>query len=134
DQGVKEAARLMGTILIEDWLAVPQVGFQPWYALDPKWTKVDAGFSNQWPLDVITIRENDVIWPNTSITVSQSLFGYYRKRADHLEFGLWPIPTVTDPSTTLATPMTATGPDPALLTSTAGWLSFGYFQVDGEIV
>lgn len=134
NQGVKEAARLMGSILVEDWIAVPQVGFQPWYAIDPKWVKIDAGFSNQWPLDTITVRESDVIWPSTSVTTSQSLFGFYRKRAAQLEFGLWPIPTVTDPSTTLAGALTAGGPDPVLLTSTAGFLSYGYFKIEDEIV
>lgn len=134
NQGVKEAARLMGGILVEDWLAVPQVAFQPWYTLDPKWIRVDGAFSNQWPIDTVTIREIDVIWPNTSLMTSQSLFGYYRHRGSGLEFGLWPVPAVTDPTTTLVGAITATGPDPIVVASTTGWLSFGYIKIENEII
>lgn len=134
DQGVKATARKIGASLVEDWFAMPQVAFQPWYALDPKWVRVDAGFSNQWPLDTITMRESDAIWPTTTLTTSQSLFGFYRKRAAFLEFALWPVPTITDPSTTLVNQLAASGVDPIALTSTAGFLSYGYVQIDSEII
>ena len=132
--GISEAARLMGGPIIEDWTALAQIARQPWYALDPLFIKVSRAFSNQWAIDHITLAETDVIWPSSSIISEQSLWGYYRKRAERLEFGLYPAPEVSDPSTTLVGAITASSPDPIVLASTANFLSFGYVRIENEIV
>jgi hypothetical protein len=133
DTGVRRLAQACGAI-IEDWTAIGQVASQPWYAVDPKFIEVLSGFSNQWPIETFTLAEEDVIWPSTSVATSQSLWGYYRKRTDHLEFGLWPLPNVVEPSTTLVNTIAASAADPIALVSTATFLSFGYVQIDAEII
>jgi hypothetical protein len=51
-----------------------------------------------------------------------------------LQFGLFPVPSVSDPSTTLVGSIAAGGVDPIALTSTAQFLAFGYVQIDQEII
>lgn len=133
DRAVGVAARLYGAI-ITDWTAVPQRALQPWYAVDPKFTLLRSAFSNQWPIDTLSLSEDQTIWPSTTQTNAQSLWGFYRKRSDHLEFGLWPTPNKTDPTTTLTNAIGASGVDPILVGSTLNWLSFGYMQIDAEII
>jgi hypothetical protein len=133
DFGVRRMAQACGSI-INDWTAIAQRQGQPWYRVNPKFITVDSGFSNQWPLQTVILMEEDTIWPSTSINEAQALTGYYRRVTDHVEFGLWPVPQKTDPVTTLAAPLGASAGDPIYLTSTAGFLSYGYVQIDNEII
>lgn len=133
DDGVRIMARALGSV-ITDWTAIRQLTRQPWYALPASFQTISDGFSNQWPLDIITLTEGDVIWPSTSQATAQSLWGYLRRRTDHLEFGLWPVPNATDPTTTLVGALAASGVDPIPVASTLTFLSFGYVLVDTEII
>lgn len=133
DDGVRIMARAVGAI-IEDWTAVAQTTRQPWYQLNGRFNTITDGFSNQWPLDMIAASEGDVIWPSGGQAVSQSLWGYIRKRTNVLQVGLWPIPALTDPLTTLATPL-GTGPVASIdVANATGFLSFSYIQIDNEIL
>src|SRR3989442_227477 len=83
--------------------------------------------------------------------LAQSIWGFCRKRSDHLELGLWPAPAISDVTTTLSTGIGAGvgygragygtggfgGPaplDPIPLTDTTGFLPYGYVQIDQEII
>lgn len=133
DTLVRRAARITGSI-ITDWTAIQQIASQPSYALDDRFVAITDGFSNQFPIDTITLTEGDVIWPSTSQAVSQSLWGYLRRVGNHLELGLWPVPSVADPTTLLVGNITALAPDPIVLASTATFLSFGYVKIGTEII
>jgi hypothetical protein len=133
DDGVRIMARAVGAI-IEDWTAVAQTQRQPYYQLNPRFNTFSDGFSNQWPLDVVAVGAGDVIWPSAGQAVSQSLWAYIFRRAASLQVGLWPIPALTDPLTTLAAPL-GTGPVAQVdVTSAANFLSYGYIQIDDEIL
>lgn len=133
DEAVRILSRLSGSV-IEDWTAIPQTAAQPWYAVDPKFIDVKSGFSNQFPIDLTSFVEEAFIWPSTSRAAGQSLWGGYRKRSDHLEVALWPVPEATDPTTTLSANLAASGVDPIGLAATTDFLSFGYVQIDQEII
>jgi hypothetical protein len=133
DSGVRVLAQAIGAS-VEDWIALPQTAYQPNYVLPVGFLTVKSGFSNQWPIDTITMIEEDAIWPSTSLAVSQSLNGYLHKITDHLEFGLWPVPSLSDPTTTLALAINASTTAAIQLASTTSFLSFGYIQIDSEII
>jgi len=133
NDAVRVAAQAIDAGII-DWIALPQRAGQPYYNVPSQFMDLQSGFSNQWPIDKISLLEEDVIWPSTSQAAGQALWGYYRKRADFLQFGLWPVPGTTDPVTTLAGGIGASGADPIALASTLNFLSFGYVQIDNEII
>lgn len=130
---IRRAARNLG-ILVEDWTALAQTANQPWYQLDPAFIEITAGFSQQWLLDLTSLTEADTIWPSTSVASGQGLAGYLRKRAERLSVGLWPVPQATDPSTTLTNALGSGSVTTITVGSTANALSFGYAQLDNEIV
>ncbi len=133
DAGVRVMAQALGAV-VEDWTAIQQSAGQPNYVLPGGFLTVVDGFSNQWPLDTLTFVEADAIWPSTSVARSQSLWGYYHKVSDHLEFGLWPVPSLSDPATTLALAINATTTATLQLAATASFLSYGYVLIDSEII
>ncbi len=133
DDGVRIMARAVGAI-IEDWTAVAQSLRQPWYQLNPRFNTITDGFSNQWPLDIVAVDEGAVIWPSTGQAVSQSLWGYIRRRTASLQVGLWPIPALTDPLVTLLIPIGTSGVNHLTFDSVDNFLSFGYIQIDDEII
>lgn len=135
DDGAKTLTQLTGWT-IDDWWAMPQVALQPWYDVDPKWVSMGKdAFSNQWPLNVVAITEGDTIWPNTLGTYSaQSLLAYVRRLAANLQVGVFPSPIASDPATTLVSGINASGDDPISLTSTTGFLTYGYVQIDDELI
>jgi hypothetical protein len=133
DSGVRVLAQAIGAS-VEDWTALAQTAYQPNYVLPLGFLTIGSGFSNQWPIDTITMVEADAIWPSTPLATSQSLNGYLHKVTDHLEFGLWPVPALTDPATTLALAINASTTAAIQLASTASFLSFGYILIDAEII
>src|SRR5207237_981040 len=104
------------------------------YALPTSFLTLSDMFSNQWPVEVTALTEGDVIWPSTGVAPGQSLFGYQRRRTDHLDVGLWPVPTKKDPTTTLSGALGIAGTDPILVADTTNFLSYGYVQIDQEII
>ena len=135
DDGVKLLARACGAI-IEDWTALAQVVGQPFYPVDAKWYALDDGFSQQWRLDRVSLQEVDTIWPSTPRTMSQSLAGFYRKRANYLEFSLYPIPSLSDPATTLSANLGLTSAltDVLQVAATTRFLTYGYVGIDSEVI
>jgi hypothetical protein len=120
---------------VADWWAMPQIEKQPWYDVDERWTSMEHAFSNQWPVDVISLDEAATIWPNSQGPISQQpLFAYVRKLGCGLQTGLFPTPMATDPATTLSAAINATGADPIAVTSTFNFLSFGYVRIEDEIL
>lgn len=133
DDGVRIMARAVGAS-IEDWTAVAQTTRQPWYQLNGRFNTITDGFSNQWPLAMGVVSEGGAIWPLGGQAVGQSLWGYIRTRTNVVQVGLWPIPALTDPLTTLTTPL-GTGPVASIdVASATGFLSFSYVQIDNEIL
>lgn len=133
DDGVRIMARLCGSI-IDDWIALPQVGLQPWYAVPAPFQTMTDAFSNMWRISLRDINAGDVIWPSTPQAASQSLWGYQRKRTDHLEIGLWPVPLTSDPVTILVTALGVSGDPSVNLTGVTGFLPSGFVQIDSEII
>lgn len=120
---------------IDDWYAMAQVRLQGWYTVDPKFISAQAGFSNLWPLGMDVVSETDSIWPNSFGPMnSQPLLGFVRRLADTLEMGLFPVPTASDPATTLSSNLAISGVDPIPLVATTGFLTYGYVQIDSEII
>jgi len=120
---------------LADWWAMAQVQYQPFYDVDARWSSVESAFSNQWPLDVMLLDESDTIWPNNPGQINtQSLSAYVRRLGSNLQVGLWPTPNATDPITTLVNPITDSDITPIMLASVANFLSYGYVQIDNEIL
>lgn len=133
DDAVKTLTQLTGWT-IDDWWAMPQVATQPWYEVNDLFVSMEDAFSSQWSLSVSVVNEGDTIWPNSLGPIStQPLAAYVRRLAAALEVGVWPTPVATDPVTTLTNPLT-TAADPIVVASTAGFLSFGYIQIESEII
>lgn len=131
DAGVRVAARECGTV-IHDWTAIAQVTGTPNYTVDDAFVALSDGFSNLWPIDIITLLEGDTIWPSGKVQ-AQSLAGYYHVEADHLEFGLYPAPNLTDPATTLSGNISASATAFAVA-SVTGFLAYGYIKIGSEIM
>ena len=120
---------------LTDWWAMAQVEFQPWYDVDARWTNIEGAFSNQWPLDLQLIDEIDTIWPNTSgVMATQALSAYVRNLGSFLRAGMWPAPSLTDPSTTLVGPLGDTTVTPISITDATNFLSYGYVMIDNELI
>jgi hypothetical protein len=133
DAGVRIMTRALGSVII-DWTAIALTTRQPWYAVNSQFEKIEDGFVNQWPIDSIMLSEGDTIWPSTGPAPGQPLWGFLHKVSDHLEMAFWPVPNNTDPVTTLTAPLAASGVDPIPVASTLNFLSFGYVQIDQEII
>lgn len=120
---------------LTDWWAMAQKQYQPYYDVDARWTNVEGAFSNQWPLDLHIIDEIDTIWPNTQGPMAtQALSAYVRNLGSFLKVGLWPTPQADDPATTLVTAITDTGTAPIIVADRTNFLSFGYIQIDEELI
>lgn len=134
DDAVQVLTQLTGWTMT-DWWAMPQVEFQPFYDVDVRWVSMESAFSNQWPVDVIQMEESDTIWPQTSGQLSQqSLTAYVRRLGTNLQVGLWPTPNLDDPQANLVGAISDSSTAPITLTTTANFLSFGYVQIDNEIL
>lgn len=131
DEGVRTAARVLG-LLVDDWTAIQQINNQPNYSVDSHFIRIVDGVSNLWPLDTISLVEADVIWPSGK-TTAQSLEGFYHVVGDHLEFGLWPVPNASDPTTTLSAGISASATSLSVAAVTS-FLAYGYIQIGTEII
>lgn len=127
---VKACAQGMGWF-VQDWFALPATANQPAYLLDPHWTAMQSVIVNGWVL--APIDEVLTIYPGKEITQKQPIRYFQRKFLDQITVGIFPAPTVTDPTPTLLGTMTSVS-STATFTTTAGWLQAGYFQVESEII
>lgn len=134
DDALQVLTQLTGWTLT-DWWALPQVALQPWYLAPQTFVSLEAAYSNKWELDVVSLDETDTIWPTAPSPLStQPLAAYVRSIGTVLSVGVWPTPITTDPTTTLTGAITASTPDPILVVSTTGFLSFGYVLIDAEVI
>jgi hypothetical protein len=129
--GMRVLVRLTGWS-IHDWFALPARARQATYRLDPLWSAVEAAWAYQYPLSLLP--EDVTLFPAAQgpVTTQPLWYGVHR-RAQGLEVFLWPVPHLTDPSTTLSV---AIGPtdDPIAVVSTSGWPSYGWVQIENELI
>lgn len=131
NDAVKSLAEQMGWTLT-DWTALAVTANQPWYSLNPMWHDLESGYQNAFQLSLAP--ESFTVWPSP-VTGTQSSNYSVHRQTDHLEVGLFPIVNTSDPTTTLnmggGLSASATS---ATVVSTAGFLTFGYVQIDSEII
>jgi hypothetical protein len=131
NDGLRVLVRLTGWA-IRDWFAMPARAKQATYRLDPLWSAVEAAWAYQYPLSVLP--EDVTLFPAAQGPVtSQPLWYGVHRRAQALEVFFWPVPHLTDPSTTLSTAIGAAD-DPIAVVSTSGWPSYGWVQIENELI
>jgi hypothetical protein len=132
NNGLRELTRRTNW-LVEDWWAMPLAQKQPLYALDARWHQPQEIFVNQyrcWFLD-----EPLTIYPSASTPAgSQSVTAGWHKRAGLVEISLYPAPGTSDPVTTLSAAVTTTVQDTLALASSLNFLSYGWVQIDDELL
>ena len=116
---------------VTDWTAVQLVQSQPFYSLDSKWHRAEYGFVNLWPVEFIP--ETATIYP-TRASSSQPLWATWHRHTDHLEVGCYPVINASDPVTTLTVNMDAVTTSPISVSSTIGFLTRGWIQIDSELM
>lgn len=126
--GIRELTRRSNWMVL-DWTAVAQEPRQQIYSLDRRFINVDGVFCNQYRLTWMD--ELHSLYP--SYSVAQPLWYSWHHRSDHLELALWPAPDRTEPVTHLMSTI-----DPLSLqidlSSTEGFLPFGYVQIGDELL
>jgi hypothetical protein len=114
---------------VEDWFATSAVMGQPVYTLDIRWHQILAVYAYQ--RQCFPFPQQYTIYPAQA--VGQPLTYGTHRRVGSLEVSYWPNPERSDPRTTLAEDI---GPrtDRLPLTSTEGFLPFGWVRIDGELM
>lgn len=126
--GVRELTRRANWV-VQDWTAAPQVTRQQIISFDHRWTNLDGCFANQYRL--MHLDELHTIYPSQA--VAQPLWFSWHHRSDHLELSLWPAPDRTDPAVPLMASINQVATQIELST-TAGFLPFGFARIDKELV
>lgn len=115
--------------LIPDWYALPSENRAESYTLDSKWVGVEALWVNQ--LRCTFLDEAWRIYPNAY--VGQPLTYSLHRRAGALDISLYGAPNLTDKQTVLMSDLPPGG-NVVHVASTAGFLSFGWLKVEGELI
>jgi hypothetical protein len=131
NDGVKALTEQVGWV-VSDWTAVTVTANQPFYSLNGAWHELEEGFQGGFRL--MLAPEGLTVWPKPIVGAQAAMYTI-RRQTDHLEVGLLPIPNTTDPTTTInqVGGMTLTSTS-VTVTSTTGFLTFGYVQIDSEIL
>jgi len=129
NDGAKALAGQMGFI-VEDWTTFAVTAGQPWYAVDSKWIGFDEAFQNGFRLSLMP--EGLGIWPR-ALPSGQSFQYSLHKLTNHIEVGLFPVPSGGDPTTTLSPGITPTSTTIGLVTSLS-FLPFGYISINSEVI
>src|SRR5262245_50400155 len=130
-EGIRDMARRMG-YQHEDWWALPLAAYQNTYALDARWRRVMDCFVNQYFCS--PTNETRSIWPAASSTTgSQSSTFDQHRMVGQLDLYLYPAPGNTDPFTGLAGSLTNNA-TVINVTSSVNFLSFGYLQIENELI
>lgn len=131
DKAVKIVAANLGGWLIDDWTAMAKQQAQPNYTLDRLFVQVSDAYADQWPLT--RLDEAPTIYPNAPIQSQPFWYGVHR-RADALTLFFWPIEGASDPVTTLSVALGSSGDSAVQVVSTTSFLSFGFLQIENEII
>lgn len=116
---------------LEDWTAFGVTANQPFYALDAKWIDLDLQYSNALRLSLAP--EGSTIWPRP-VVGAQAVSLSIHKTTDHLDITVFPMPIGSDPATTLTNnPGISSSATSVSVTSSSGFLPFGYVQIENEI-
>ncbi len=130
-RGVKEVARRTGWSVV-DWFAAPMTAGQPVVVIDQKFLQLTSANANQWQLR--RMNEAYTIYPARA-TGSQPFWFGQHKQTDHMEFYIYPTISTSDPVTTLSTIGGINASASSLtVASAANFLSFGFVQIDNEII
>lgn len=129
--GIRDMARRIG-YQHEDWWAQPlQQDFNT-YTLDARWRHITECFVNQY--FCVPANETRTIWPANSATVGSqaTVFDQHRMNGQ-VTLYIYPGAGASDPITTMTTPISAT--DTLInVASTQNFLSYGYVQIDSELI
>lgn len=126
--GIRELTRRSNWVVL-DWSALPQEPRQQVYSLDRRFSHVDGVFVNQFRL--LHLDELHTIYPSQAI--AQPLWFSWHHRSDHLELSMYPAPDRVEPVVNLMTTIDPLAQQIAL-SSTTGFLPFGYVQIGTEIL
>jgi len=129
NDGVIRLAELTGWRLV-DWTAIATVANQATYAVDQKWITALECWHNG--LQLWLAPEVYSVWPQPPASRQAVQYSPHQLNAQ-LSLRLFPMPSQTDPSTSLGS---AAGSTDTTLTvgSTSGFLAAGYALVDSELV
>lgn len=128
-RAVKDLARRTG-YCVTDWFAAPLVANQPVVVIDQKFVQFTSANAKQWQLR--RMNEAYTIYPSRA-SGSQPFWYGAHKQTDHMEFYVYPTVTTSDPTSTLSSGISAS--DTSLtVASVTNFLSFGFVQIDSEII
>ena len=129
--GIREMGRRIGW-QVEDWWALPLALYQNTYALDARWRSIDWCFVNQY---FCTYHDEPrTIYPAASAASGSQSYTFSTHRlTGQLDVYIYPGSGTTDVTTTLPLAITP-GTDQITVASTAGFLSYGYVQIEQEII
>lgn len=119
--------------LIDDWWALPKTAFQPNYVLDSHFVQVSEAYADGWALT--RLDEADILYPNQQVTGQPIWFGVNNRSGGQIRLFFWPVETASDPAPTLSLAIGATsGTDPIQVSSTTGFLNYGYVLIEQELI
>jgi len=130
NDGVKVLAEKVGWV-VRDWTAFAVTAYQPNYSLNEQWHQLDTGFQNSFRL--MLAPEAETLWPK-AVVGGQCAYYVQHKQTDHMEVGLFPVPNTDDPTSTLTPNINSTVTTGFAVANAATFLSFGYVQIDSEII
>ena len=131
DDGVRIMTGQLGWTLT-DWTAAPAVTGQPIYSLNALFQVLDQAYANQLKCRLLSQPDADSIFPGRG-TEAQAVTAYVFRATDHLDLGFLPVPNYDDPATTLNGGINASVTSIAV-TSSAGFLPFGFVFIESELV
>lgn len=130
NDGVKALAEQVGWV-VQDWTAFAVTANQPNYSLDGSWHQLSEGFQGSFRL--MLAPEGSTLWQKAVVS-GQSYYFTQHKQTDHMEVGLFPVPSTSDVTTTLTNDLSASTTTGFAVGNTAAFLPYGYVQIDSEII
>ena len=130
NDGVKALAEQVGWV-VQDWTAFAVQSNQPNYSLNGQWHQLQYGRQNGFQL--MRYAEDITLWSRAVVTGQPTYFVPHRQ-TDHMEVGLFPVPTADDPTSTLTADLSATTTTGFAVLNAATFLAAGYLQINSEII
>ena len=130
NDGVKALAEQVGWV-VKDWTAFAVTASQPNYSLNGSWHQLDEGFQGSFRM--MLAPEGMTLWPK-AVIAGQAMYYTQHRQTDHMEVGLYPVPSTTDPTSTLNTNLDATTTTGFAVTNAATFLPYRYVQIENEII
>lgn len=129
NDGVYETAQRIGW-QTEDWFAFQMATYQDAYLIDPRWVDVKEAFANQWQLTFLN--QGYTIYP--TMPVQKPLWWGKAYRGNQYAINFYPVPNLTDPTTTLVATIQSDTTTQMSVTADTGFYTYGYIQIDTEII